>query len=441
MNQNMSTIKEKRTQLGWTLKVLAEKTNISYSTLLRIEKGDITGMDDYISLIEVTLNKALDLPYKKWSYKYDRCEKCGTTQTKHISRGLCKNCYDKDIEKRHKDGNRIRNHGGSSAILTKEYLEENYIKDTKSLGEIAKDTNCSRQYVYKKMKSYGISPRDQSSAREIALDKGKIIRENVSYEGKQQFVTLEKVDLNEGFFSSWSPGMAYVLGIIYTDGNLLAGKVTDPSKKSNVTVDRVSLSQKEPELLNKVLALMDCNAVIHLRKERKYIGVTAGQIYWFSIANKKIYDTLLRLGLTPHKSLIMSFPDIPKEYMGHFIRGCWDGDGSIYLEKSNLLRAHFVSGSYKFIKRLVEELYTAGIYQTRYIVSNNKESEFRSEYPWRQFPLKIHENKHSKSYYIRIASKEGLERLFAYFYKDVDESMYLERKYKIFKEGLAIKTS
>lgn len=35
---------------------------------------------------------------------------------------LCKNCYDQDIEKRHKDVDRIRNRGGSSSVLTKEYL-------------------------------------------------------------------------------------------------------------------------------------------------------------------------------------------------------------------------------------------------------------------------------------------------------------------------------
>ena len=137
MNKESGSIKDKRKQLGWTIKALAEKTNVNYSTLLMIEKGVIAGMDDYISLIEVTLNKALDLPYKKWSKKYDRCEKCGTTETKHVSRGLCKNCYYRDIEKRHKDNNRIQTYGGSSAILTKEYLEENCIKDTKSLGEIA----------------------------------------------------------------------------------------------------------------------------------------------------------------------------------------------------------------------------------------------------------------------------------------------------------------
>ena len=373
---------------------------------------------------------------RRWSYKFDRCEKCGTNEIEHTARGLCKNCYDRDIDKRHKDENRIVRRGEASSLLTAEYLLENYFVKKKSLGDIAKESNCSRQYVYKKMKAYGIYPRDKSSSREIALDKGKIIRENVSYDGKEQFVTLEKVILNENFFSSWSPEMAYVLGVIYTDGNL---HPKTKSKKDNT--NRVTITQKEPELLTKVLALMFCNATICYRKERIYDKIKAGAIYYFKLTHDKIYDDLVKLGLTPRKSLTMTFPDIPNQYVRHFVRGCWDGDGSIYFEKGSLLRAHFISGSFEFIKRIVEEFNNVGICQTRYKVSNEKDPRFESYYSKDKHPLKIYKNKHSESYYIRITTKKALERLFDYFYKDVHESMYLNRKYKLFAEGLGISLS
>jgi transcriptional regulator with XRE-family HTH domain len=407
MNKDLYSTKDKRKQLGWTIKVLAEKTNINYSTLLEIEEGVIVGMDDYISFIEVTLNKALDLPYKKWSKKYDRCEKCGTTETKHVGRGLCKHCYNRDIEKRHIDGNRIRKHGESSAILTKEYLEENYIKYTKSLGEIARETNCSRQYVHKKLRSYNIPLRDLSSAREIALDKGKVIRENVSYEGKQQFVTLEKVIVNESFFSSWSSEMAYVLGVIYSDGNL------NP-RGSTCNMDRFSISQKEPELLIKVLALMKCNAKIHYSKVRISGRIEASAIHQFSIANNKMYKDLVMLGLTPRKSLIVNFPEMPNEYVRHFIRGCWDGDGSVFIEKKiNRMVAHFVSGSYKFVEGLVNSLMGAGL-PGRIIYTNKRETP---------------------SYYIRYTGSQ-VHQLFHYMYDNVPSTQYLERKFNLFRQSL-----
>ena len=407
MNKDLYSIKDKRKQLGWTIKALAEKTNINYTTILGIEKGATLGMEDYISLIDVTLNKALELPYKKWSKKYDRCEKCGTTETKHVSRGLCKNCYDRDIEKRHKDKDRIGKYGESSSILTKEYIEENYINSEKSLGEIAKESSCSRQYVYKIMKSYGICPRNKHSAREIALDKGKVIRENVSFKGKQQFVILEKVTLNEGFFSSWSPEMAYVLGVIYTDGNL------NP-RGSTCNINRFSVSQKEPELLIKTLALMKCDAKIHYREERVYGKNKAGALHWFSVANDKIYNDLVMLGLTPRKSLIMNFPEMPTEYVRHFIRGCWDGDGSVFIEKKiNRIVAHYVSGSYKFVEGLVNSLMVAGLSGST-----------------------IHINKReTPSYYIRYTGSK-VHQLFHYLYDNVPSTQYLERKFDLFKQSL-----
>jgi intein/homing endonuclease len=37
------------------------------------------------------------------------------------------------------------------------------------------------------------------------------------------------------------------------------------------------------------------------------------------------------MGMVPNKSLVLKFPDIPKEMYRHFIRGYFDGDGSLCL--------------------------------------------------------------------------------------------------------------
>ena len=411
IDQIVSSIKEKREKLKWTMKVLSQKTNMPYGTLLRIENGVTIGMEDYISLIEVTLNKALNLPYKRWSYKYDQCIKCGTTLTKHIAHGYCKNCYDRNIEGKQKDVNRLRKYGGSSSLLTKAYLLDNYIINEKSLGDIAKGANCSRQYVHKMIVSHGIPLRTKSSARRFALDKGKVIRENVSFEGKQQFVTLNKVLLTDGFFSSWSHEMAYVLGVIYTDGCL------NP-RGGSCNMDRFQITQKDQEILIKVLALMKCNATIHYRKEMKYGDIKAGAVYWFSIADNKVYEALLSLGLTPHKSLTLNFPNMTKEHLRHFIRGCWDGDGSVYIDKqTQKIAASFVSRSLHFVEGMIEGLKNAGLPERK---------------------IYIHKGK-SPSYYIRVTGAQ-VPKLYHYLYDDVPESQYLDRKYKLFRSSLREKT-
>jgi hypothetical protein len=42
----------------------------------------------------------------------------------------------------------------------------------------------------------------------------------------------------------------------------------------------------------------------------------------------------------------------------------------------------------------------------------------------------------SSAYYVNMSSYENLCRLFNYFYDDVDESMYLTRKYNLFEQGV-----
>jgi hypothetical protein len=220
--------------------------------------------------------------------------------------------------------------------------------------------------------------------------------------------------------------MGYVLGIIYTDGNLYF----DPKRKTY----RIILSQKEPELLTKVLRLMDCNARIRHRRKR---GI-AGALHFFDFHHPKIYHDLINLGLSPDKSKTINFPDIPPEFLRHFVRGCWDGDGSIYFEGPAKIRGSYTCGSFKFIEKLVQELYRAGISKTKPPLNKIERDKMWLDYPDARFPLKIHEEKRSKSYYIKIDTKDNLEKLFHYLYDGVDESMYLERKFKTFVKGLGV---
>ncbi len=141
----------------------------------------------------------------------------------------------------------------------------------------------------------------------------------------------------------------------------------------------------------------------------------------------------------------MVFPNVPEEYMRHFIRGCWDGDGSIFFDENKLV-ASYISGSKKFIERLVEELYKIGIsksglsYKVEKVVKEfliHVTKQMLSKYPDGRFPITIH-MKNKNAYYIKIQTRENVEKLFHYFYDGVDESMYLSRKYNTFVKGLKL---
>ena len=363
----------------------------------------------------------------KWSLKYDCCVNCGGNDVKHVARGLCLNCYQSETEKRNRGVQRSEK-GLASHKLNRKYLSEEYVNKGRSLGDIAKDCNCARQFVYKKMQDFNISLRTLKEARKLVLDRRKIAFKVVGEDGNERLVIPGSIEIDEDFFRHWSNEMAYVLGVIYTDGHINPGSKLDPSQKTTTMSPRLVIAQKEPELLLKVSKLMKCNMKLRYKKKR---GI-AGALYVFDICSQKIYDDLTNFGLSPPKSKTIEFPNISQEYIHHFIRGCWDGDGSIFFDQNRLV-ASYISGSKNFIERLVQELYKVGIYR---LGKNFESDELWSKFPEGRFPLKIHKDKRANAFYIKVQTRKNMEKLFHCFYDDADESVYLSRKYNVFVKGL-----
>lgn len=337
---------------------------------------------------------------RRWSKLYDHCQSCGTEEIRHAGKGLCTSCYN------YVTGRRLRSHitrriGTPLANpITEEELAQRY-QSGQSLTDIAKYYNCTRQYIYKRMDYFGIARRTQREARNLAIEQGKIA---YTSEVCSPGVTIahQRRFVDESFFKTWTPAMAWVLGVIYTDGCLIG-----PTRTTKFCL---AIGQKEPELLEKVLALMKSNAKVSFAPRR---GI-AGALYQIRINNPKIYADLQRLGLTPAKSLIIQFPAIPPDCVRHFIRGCWDGDGSVYLEEGRIPSASYVSGSRDFIERLVGHLVNLGL------PDRTIHQTVRSKHP---------------SYDFRY-TRGQCTKLYHVLYADVDASMYLSRKHDVFK-GIA----
>ncbi|MDD4624693.1 MAG: LAGLIDADG family homing endonuclease, partial [Bacilli bacterium] len=62
---------------------------------------------------------------------------------------------------------------------------------------------------------------------------------------------------------------------------------------------------------------------------------------------KEIYNDIVFLGGMEKKSLIMRFPNIPHDYVKHFTRGYFDGDGSV-----NKRNVGYLIGTYEFCNSL-----------------------------------------------------------------------------------------
>jgi len=267
--------------------------------------------------------------------------------------------------------------------LTKDKLAELYITDRKSLEDIAGLYSVSRVAIYKRLKKYAIKQRSKSEARIEAQKQGKL---------PQQFF-----DINENFFSSWSPEMAYVLGLIITDGCI---------SKTGV----ISLSMNDKELLEKVKKVMASAHNITPSKHQK-------GLYCFHFAREKLVKDLEKLCVVPRKSLIVRFPGVPKVFLPDFLRGVFDGDGSVFFDKRRPnfpLRSKFVSSSQDFIEGLEESLSSLGMPKRTVYKQKTKNG-------WSH--MFIYDHKDSA-------------KLFEILYKNAQNGLFLERKYKRFLEGL-----
>lgn len=113
--------------------------------------------------------------------------------------------------------------------LNREELCRLYFEEKRSLEDIARIYGVSRVAVWKYCKDENLNRRSRSKARLEAQKKGK--------------VPQDYFEINELFFSKWTGEMAYVLGLIATDGCI--------SKSGTV-----SLCINDRELLEKVKQVM-----------------------------------------------------------------------------------------------------------------------------------------------------------------------------------------
>ena len=114
----------------------------------------------------------------------------------------------------------------------------------------------------------------------------------------------------------WSSEFAYAIGLITTDG-CLSGDGR-----------HIEFNSKDKEL---VYTFRRCLNLKNITIGRKTSGYTGRRDYYrVQFGDVHFYNWLKTIGLTPHKSKTLGQLKIPQRYFFDFLRGCFDGDGSIY---------------------------------------------------------------------------------------------------------------
>ena len=129
-----------------------------------------------------------------------------------------------------------------------------------------------------------------------------------------------KYTLNECYFDIVdTANKAYILGLLYSDGS-------NNIKNHQITI---SLQEQDKHILDDIKKEInsDCTLIFYDYKSK---NINHSNQFRLIINSKHMSDTLNNLGVTPNKSLHLSFPDwLDKSLYSHFIRGYIDGDGWI----------------------------------------------------------------------------------------------------------------
>ena len=134
----------------------------------------------------------------------------------------------------------------------------------------------------------------------------------------------------------------------------------------------IQIPQNRQPYVTISLALRDIN---HLRCLRRDMASKAHFIYWHATArsnrnypavrlnfvSRKLVSDLLKLGIGPRKTQTIRIPQIPKRLMHHFLRGYFDGDGSILVRRPGRRRQVWqlrfvVTGNPPFIDAYARQL-------------------------------------------------------------------------------------
>lgn len=253
------------------------------------------------------------------------------------------------------------------AYIIDKYLNENY-----TLKQLGREFGCSYGTIRNLLNKHDIDSRGN----------------------KQGYPRDEFVFMNID-----TSAKAYWLGFLYADGCVHTNR------------NEVSINITDKEHVEKFKNFLGAkNHRITESKDSRWEN--AKTLYQLSIKDEQIHKDLIKWGCVPQKTLVIDkIPNIPRDFISHFIRGYFDGDGSLhYLQNTDNFRISFTSGSKKFLEDIQKELNV--------------------------MHLSLGHSEGTNTYQLQISGRKQVEKILNYLYQDSTEDTRLDRKYNSYLDCL-----
>lgn len=288
-----------------------------------------------------------------------------------------------------KNSVRIRTNG-ETAILRKnrgytlEQIEsiviDNYTNKKWGQKKSGEQFNLSNNTVKKILQKHSVEIRDLHQSIQVA---------NQIYDR-----TATHYKKNEDFFKKETPDMAWVLGFLAADGNVCR----------NENRIRIELSVVDKEILIKIKDLISIENPIYEREDKR--GFKYVSLEWSCEEHKK---DLATYGIVPNKTHILVPPTkLNKKFYIDYVRGYFDGDGTINLNKNGNKRSlrWSICGASKPMLNWIIEVLT-----------------YVCDIP----PVKLYKNTSMDTdFYSFVYSTTSTKKIYSHLY--TENSIYLKRK-------------
>ena len=246
-----------------------------------------------------------------------------------------------------------------------------YVNEKRSVSKVADVYSVNPTVIKGVLKEQGIKIRNNREIRSLPIDT----------------TFFEVID---------TPEKAYVLGFMYADGYVTGKRFG------------IKLKNSDKDFLIKIRDILKSE-----HKVGTYVQDTPyGKVEYcsFNVNNIKMVNDLIKQGVVYNKSRVLKFPHhLPTNLLSHFIRGYFDGDGSVYkVKQGNTIGISFV-GTEDFLNGILETFKTVIDTKTHVFPYPNKEI-----------------------YDLKIGGRANVKKIYDYLYRNAE--IFLARKKLVFEE-------
>lgn len=205
---------------------------------------------------------------------------------------------------------------------------------------------------------------------------------------------VRKYKINHNVFNKIDTEQkAYMLGYLMADGSI--------GDYNNQKCLQLHLNSDDEYILEYFLNIMDSNYPIRTRLIQSFNTISKQS--YFNITSEQIYNDLIALNMKSKDSI----PNIPINFISHFIRGYFDGDGCFSISSRGDAE-FYIMAEQNFLIQLCD-------------IFKQNNITFKSI-------------KHQKAnmYKIRKSGKREIKKIYDFLYKDA--TIYLQRKHNKMEE-------